>query len=205
MPAITNAAADPAPHIPSAPDDPSSLAAENERLRCELAQLREKLDAQRQVDAELGEEFEQVRHLERFLESAVENMPDMLFVKDAKELRFVRINRKAEELMGFPRGMLIGKCDYDVFPKDEADFFVAKDRAVLESGQLLDIPEEPMLTAKGPRVLHTKKIPILDAQGRPQYLLGISRDITEKRRRSGASARKKPASGGGRPVGAGGA
>ncbi len=45
---------------------------------------------------------------------------------------------------------------------------------------MTDIPEEPIQTAhKGVRFLHTKKIPLYNAQGRPEYLLGISEDITE--------------------------
>ena len=48
-------------------------------------------------------------------------------------------------------------------------------------GKLVDIPEEPIRTKHGERWLHTKKIPILDGEGRPSYLLGISHDITEAR------------------------
>jgi signal transduction histidine kinase len=48
---------------------------------------------------------------------------------------------------------------------------------------MLDIPEEAIQTRfKGTRILHTKKIPIRDSQGQPQYILGISEDITEKKR-----------------------
>jgi signal transduction histidine kinase len=47
---------------------------------------------------------------------------------------------------------------------------------------MVDIPEEPIQTKhRGLRLLHTKKIPILDEKGRPQYLLGISEDITERK------------------------
>ncbi len=106
----------------------------------------------------------------------------MIFVKDARDLRFVRVNQAGEELLGYSRADLVGKSDHD-FPKEEADSFTANDRQVLKSGQLLDITEEPIQTrTKGLRLLHTKKIPILDPSGRPQYLLGISEDITERKR-----------------------
>ena len=118
-----------------------------------------------------------------FLDSIVENIPNMIFVKDAKELRFVRLNKAGEELLGFSREELIGKNDYDFFPKEEADFFTGKDHEALSKGTLTDIPEEPIHTRyKGTRYLHTKKIPILDSKGNPLYLLGISEDITEKKR-----------------------
>lgn len=115
-----------------------------------------------------------------FLNSIVENIPDMVFVKDAKSLKFVLFNRAAERLLGYRRADLIGKNDYDLFTKAEADFFTGKDRAVLHDKTLLDIPEEPIETGSGERILHTKKIPILDGQGEPVYLLGISEDITDR-------------------------
>jgi two-component system sensor histidine kinase UhpB len=125
----------------------------------------------------------ELRRSEIFLESIVENIPDMIFVKDARELRFVRFNKAGEELLGHARRNLIGKSDYDFFPADEADFFTRADRDVLRNREVLDIPEEPILTkGKGLRYLHTKKIPFLDENDHPLYLLGISEDITERKR-----------------------
>lgn len=125
---------------------------------------------------------ENLRRSEVFITSVLENLPNMIFVKDAKDFRFVRFNKAGEELLGYRRHELLGKNDYNIFPKEEADFFTAKDREVLRSGHLLDIPEEPIQTkGNGLRFLHTKKIPICSADGTPQYLLGISEDITERK------------------------
>lgn len=116
-----------------------------------------------------------------FLDSVIENIPDMIFVKDAATLRFVRLNRAGEELLGYAREQLIGKNDYDFFTAEQADFFTAKDREVLTNGGLVDIPEEEIQTAaNGRRMLHTKKIPIADQAGNAAYLLGISHDITDR-------------------------
>lgn len=109
---------------------------------------------------ESKEVTEKLRNVNSFLDSVVENIPNMIFVKDAKELRFVRFNKAGEELLGYDRKDLMGKNDYDFFPKTEADFFTTKDRNVLLGGMLLDIPEEPIHTKlKGIRILHTKKSP----------------------------------------------
>lgn len=136
--------------------------------------LRSEIDAREKTN-------EEVRQSRMFLDSVIENIPNMIFVKDAKELRFVRFNRAGEDLIGQKTQDIIGKNDYDFFPKDQADFFTTKDRHVLESRVEFDIPEEPITTPRGVRILHTKKIPILDSDGEPKYLLGISEDITERK------------------------
>ncbi|MEO8046639.1 MAG: PAS domain S-box protein [Nitrospirota bacterium] len=126
---------------------------------------------------------EELRRSEAFITSVVENLPSMIFVKDAKDLKFVRFNKAGEALLGHSREALIGKSDYDLFPKEEADFFTSKDRQVLNARSLLDIPEEPIETKhQGLRILHTRKIPIYGEKGEPQYLLGISEDITNRKR-----------------------
>ncbi|MGZ8422626.1 MAG: PAS domain-containing sensor histidine kinase, partial [Nitrospira sp.] len=114
--------------------------------------------------------------------SILEHLPNMVFLKEAKELRFVHFNKAGEELLGYSRYDLLGKNDYDLFLNEQAEFFTAKEREVLSGGRLVDIPEELIQTRhKGVRILHTKKIPICDAEGVPQYLLGISEDITERK------------------------
>lgn len=120
-----------------------------------------------------------LEELPRFLEAIVENIPNMVFVKDAETLSFIRFNRAGERLIGVSREQLLGKSDYDLFPADQARFFQEKDRQTLHGKVLVDIPEEPIGTPAGQRWLHTKKVPILDDSGEPRYLLGISEDITE--------------------------
>lgn len=136
---------------------------------------------QRQSFEQLKAAEEQLRKVNSFLNSIVENVPIMLFVKDAEHLRFELFNRAGEELLGRRREDLIGKNDYDLFPKEEADFFVAKDREVLQGKKMVAIAEEAILTDKGERTLSTRKIPILDNRGVPIYLLGISEDISERK------------------------
>jgi PAS domain S-box-containing protein len=123
----------------------------------------------------------ELRRSEAFLDSVIENIPDMVFVKDARTLRFVRLNRAGEALLGIARSEYVGRTDYDFFPAAEADFFTAKDREVIARGAVVDIPEEPIETPSGRRILHTKKLPVIDDDGQPIYLLGISEDITDRK------------------------
>ncbi len=137
-------------------------------------ELRAQVDERIRIEKEL-------RQANTFLDSVIENIPDMLFIKDAAELRFVRFNRAGEELLGYKREELLGKNDFSFFPKNEATFFIEKDKETLRSQTLLEIQEETIHThKKGARILHTKKIPIMDPQGKSVYLLGISEDITER-------------------------
>lgn len=126
-----------------------------------------------------------------FLSTIVDNIPTMVFVKDAENLQFIHFNRAGEELIGISRQEMIGKSDYDFFPREEADFFTSKDREVLAAGKLVDIPEESIQTAKqGARILHTRKVPVMGRDGLPKYLLGISEDITDRKRAEKSLARR---------------
>jgi PAS domain S-box-containing protein len=135
-------------------------------VRCELTEIHRAKDEKDRAES--------------FLESVFENIPSMIFIKDARTLKFVRVNRACEEAIGFTRAEMIGRSTHDLFPEEEASFLTAKDLEVLESGELLDVPEESILTKnKGVRILHARKIPLFDSNGAPQFLLGISEDITE--------------------------
>ncbi|HYP77762.1 MAG TPA: ATP-binding protein [Polyangiaceae bacterium] len=116
-----------------------------------------------------------------FLDAIFENIPHMIFVKDAERLAFSRFNRAGEELLGVPRTALLGKTDHDFWPPEQVEHFIRKDRETLAGGKLLEIDEEPIQTARGLRWLRTKKIPLCDSAGVPRYLLGISEDITEQK------------------------
>ncbi len=123
----------------------------------------------------------------RFLDSLIEHLPVMIFVKDALNLRFVRQNRACEALLGLSRQEMLGKTAGEIFPPEEADGIMAGDNEALAGGRLVDIPEESIHTRLlGVRSLHTMKLPISGPDGKPEFLLGISVDITERKLAEGA-------------------
>ncbi len=117
------------------------------------------------------------------VETVVEHIPLMIFLKEAADLRFVIFNRAGEELLGYDRKALLGKNNLDLFPPEQAAHFMAKDREALAGRGVVDIPEEFIQTAKkGTRLLHTRKVSIAGEDGTTKFLLGISEDITESKK-----------------------
>jgi two-component system cell cycle sensor histidine kinase/response regulator CckA len=125
---------------------------------------------------------EALRESEGFLDSIVENIPVMVFVKDARTFRFVRLNRAGERILGYERSRLVGQDSSRLVPPAEEEHFNAFDRLVATTGQVVEIPEETITNPKlGPIILHTIKVPILGDDGQPRYVLGISEDITARK------------------------
>ena len=130
---------------------------------------------------QLRQAKEQASEQSSFLDSILEHIPAMVFVKDAQHLRFERMNKAGEDLLGLSRDELLGKDDYAFFPPAQAAFFQAADCDTLKHGKILEIPEESIQTKDGQRWLYTRKIPIRGPQG-PEHLLGVSIDITTRKR-----------------------
>jgi PAS domain S-box-containing protein len=78
---------------------------------------------------------------------------------------------------------VLGKDDYDLFPKEMADKFIADDRYVIQTGRPLIDREEYVVDVKGQKhFLLTTKLPFRDEQGQIIGLIGIGHDITERKR-----------------------
>jgi PAS domain S-box-containing protein len=126
------------------------------------------------------EENFEIRKAKGFLDSLLDNIPLMVFVKDAQDLRYLNFNQFGLNLLGISREEVLGKNDHELFPRGQAEFFQSLDLEVLKSLTIRDIPVEEIQTKDGKRLLHTRKIPVVGENGKPLYLLGVSEDITEK-------------------------
>jgi PAS domain S-box-containing protein len=136
----------------------------------------------RQRSGRLGETETELARTRSFLDLVIENIPGMIAVKSARDHRYILFNRSAEEVLGYDRSEMIGKTDHEVFPKEQADFFVAMDNEVLHSGRLQLIPEQAISTRDQQiRYWRVKKLPIFGNNGEPDYILAMAEDITERR------------------------
>lgn len=126
----------------------------------------------------------EIHDREAFLHSVIENLPVAIFGKDPRRnFEFSLWNARSEQVFGLTKEQVLGRNDYDFFPKHQADFFRLKDEEVVLHGQPLDIPDETIHSRTlGDISLHTRKVPLFDEAGKPILLLGISENTTERRR-----------------------
>jgi PAS domain S-box-containing protein len=118
----------------------------------------------------------------RFLDSVIENIPIALFVKDAVDLRYVRVNRAAEVMAGCPRAELLGKSAFHLLP-DDAEAFIAANRRVLEQGKVEDTTwNNVRVLDRGRRSIQTRMVPVTDGFGDSSHLLILCEDVTERQR-----------------------
>jgi len=157
-----------------------------QRQRSALRQAEEELRAlNADLEARVHQRTAELETANAFLNSVIHHIPYHFMVKNADDLKIIRVNRRLEELTGRTQQDLLGKTVHDfVSSKEEADFFTAKDKEALALGREVDIPEETLHASDGSvRVLHAKKIPIVDETGRARYLLTMSEDVTEKKKK----------------------
>ncbi len=129
-------------------------------------------------ELEQAEKSLQVTRITR--EAILDNIPDMAWLKD-REGRFLAVNEAFEKACGFSREILLGKTDFDFWPKDVAERFQKDDEEVIRSGVQKRI-EETLVREKPLRTwIETIKSPIFDKNGHVIGTTGISRDITERK------------------------
>jgi PAS domain S-box-containing protein len=117
-----------------------------------------------------------------FLDRIIESIPVTVFVKDARSLRYILINRAGEKLWGLPREQLVGRTPHEIFDKETADTIVEHDRDMLRSHPDLYVPEHSIKTPRnGVRVVTSNRICVRDQNGDVQYLLGVIEDMTERK------------------------
>jgi diguanylate cyclase (GGDEF)-like protein/PAS domain S-box-containing protein len=138
-----------------------------------------------------AEHFHMVRELARerqLLHDLMDNVPDGIYFKDA-DLRFSRVNRVQASLLGGEATQAVGRHLRSLAPDDPESLRIeAEERQVLAGTPMIDA--ERTLSKNGDkRWLSESKAAILNAEGQPLGLVGIARDITERKRQEERIAR----------------
>ncbi len=117
---------------------------------------------------------------QELLDLAIHHVPSPIILKDARDLRYVLVNRAAAEYLGSGPQSFIGKNAHDLFPAQLADILVARDRRSIEARKSAIVDEYTMdMPSKGQRTHMTTRRCIVDEQGQPRYVLIVVNDITE--------------------------
>lgn len=120
---------------------------------------------------------EAVRTSETMLHAFLDKSPNVAYAKDL-DGRYILVSQSYAELFGTTKDALLGKTDYERFPREVADYYVTHDRAVLESRQPREFEEVGQIGGEM-RTYISVKFPLLDAAGEPWCICGISTDITK--------------------------
>lgn len=136
---------------------------------------REKAQIARKAEEDLFEERNQLRTL-------IDNMPDLIFIKD-RESRFIVANKKLARIMGnrTPEE-LVGKTDFIYYPSRLANKFYQDEQQLMLTGTPIINQIEPGLDEEGkPAWISVTKVPLKNSKGEIVGLVGIGRDITQQK------------------------
>jgi len=123
-----------------------------------------------------------LRDSEAHLRALVDTIPDLVWLKDADGV-YLSCNRRFESFFGAAVQDIIGKTDYDFSDRKLADSFRRHDAAAMSAGGPTVNEEEIVFAADGhSEVLETIKTPVHASDGRLIGILGVGRDITERKR-----------------------
>jgi len=136
------------------------------------------------------EDVTERKHAERelegtraFLDTIIENVPTPIIVKDIRSRRYLLINKAAENYLGVDRSTMMDKTAAEVLPKNSAEKVEDEDRKLIESGKPLHLGEHAIITpGNGTRIVTATRLAVGGADGTPQYLISLIRDVTERKR-----------------------
>ena len=143
----------------------------------------------RSINIELEDRVQQrtaeVSRASKLLDAVVENIPDMVLLKEpsGEGFRYLLINAAGEKLLGRSRDRIVGRTETDLFPAEESAQIVEANRRVAASGEPQVLTDRTLTTASGTRTVETRMVPIANGSGETALILAIVRDDSEAKRR----------------------
>ncbi len=126
--------------------------------------------------------LEQAENNRRFLKTVITHIPDPIFIKDKNHI-LLEMNQANAQVIGQPESALVGKTDRDFFSEELAQKFFQRDNEVFTHNQIFAVEDTTLWGDGQPHTAYTRLIPIPNAAGQPEYLLGITQDVTAARAR----------------------
>ena len=123
------------------------------------------------------------------LESLIEAIPDVIFFKDRKG-RNLLVNKAFEERVGMEKRDILGKLDSELFSTEKSQIYQLTDEQVFENRQPCRAEESWLTNTNEPVFYETMKVPLCNDRDELIGLVGISRDITERKRNEETLERK---------------
>ena len=123
-------------------------------------------------------------HERNVLRTMIDLIPAFIYAKDAQS-RFTAANKLVANRMGVEPADLIGKTDFDFFPREHAEKFFADEQALIQSGvPLIDSEELAFDQTRGKdRVIAWRSAPLVDENGDVVRIIAGGIDITDRKRR----------------------
>ncbi len=135
-----------------------------------------------QLNKSLEEKASELSEARAHLMNVLHTIPDMVWLKSTSGV-FTLCNHGLERFVGRSKTEVLGKTDYDFFDAGLADFFSEREKAAIDAMRICVNDEWVISPATGQRVLlETRRLPVFDAHGVVTGVLGVARDITERRR-----------------------
>jgi len=123
---------------------------------------------------------DEIRRDKALLRCLIDSVGDLIFIKDVNGV-YQACNKAAEEFIGLPESEQIGKTDFDFFDRDVAEHIRENDLQILDSGKEGRSEEWVTYRDGSSGLLDTVKAPFYGPDGKQLGLVGIARDITERK------------------------
>ncbi|MEX3943109.1 EAL domain-containing protein [Paraburkholderia sp. BR10937] len=144
-----------------------------------------------QLNGRLEDKARQLSDARAQLMTVLHTIPDLVWLKDTAG-NFLLCNYSFEQFVGKPKAEILGKTDYDIFDAELADYFRERDKAAIDALHVCVNDDWVVAPATRERtLLETRRLPVFGAGGTVAGVLGVARDMSERRRFEEKLARRE--------------